>query len=139
MITARANIVNVHSRRFVSFSHCDMESKRRRIRHMNPRKVTLLILVTTSASLTLAEDFKTVTGKEYKNATVSHIEADGIVLKTKSGISKVYFVELPKEVQQRFGYDTDKIAAEQAAQDAARAAQEKRLEEQIAAQRAQRA
>jgi len=87
-----------------------MESKRRRIRHMNPRKVTLLILVTTSASLTLAEDFKTVTGKEYKNATVSHIEADGIVLKTKSGISKVYFVELTKEVQQRFGYDVTKLA-----------------------------
>jgi hypothetical protein len=27
------------------------------------------------------------------------------VLKSKSGISKVYFVELPKEVQERFGYD----------------------------------
>jgi hypothetical protein len=79
-------------------------------------------------SLVLAEDFKTINGKEYKNATVSHIEADGIVLKTKSGISKVYFVELPKEVQKRFGYDTDKIEAE-------KAAEEKRVEEQKAAQR----
>jgi hypothetical protein len=49
------------------------------------------------------------------------------VLKTKSGISKVYFVELPKEVQKPFGYDTDKIEAEQAA---ARAAQEKRIREE---------
>jgi ribosomal protein L7/L12 len=50
---------------------------------------------------------------------VSHIEADGIVLKTKSGISKVYFVELPKEVQQRFGYDTTKPAELQKQQQAA--------------------
>ena len=53
------------------------------------------------------------------------------MLKTKSGISKVYFVELPKDVQKRFGYDTDKIAAEQAAE---RAAEDKRVEEQKAAQ-----
>jgi hypothetical protein len=70
---------------------------------MNPRKTTITILVTLSMPLALAEDFKTINGKEYKNATVSHIEADGIVLKTKSGISKVYFVELPKEVQERYG------------------------------------
>jgi hypothetical protein len=35
---------------------------------------------------------------------ISHVEADGIVLRTKSGISKVYFVELPKDVQERFHY-----------------------------------
>jgi hypothetical protein len=57
-----------------------------------------------SASLALAEDFKTVNGKEYKNVTVSRVEADGIVIKGKSGISKVYFTELPKDVQERFHY-----------------------------------
>src|SRR5215470_17257357 len=71
---------------------------------MDPRKATLLILVTTSASLALADDFKTIKGKEYKNATVSRVEADGIVIKTKTGISKIYFVELPKDVQERFHY-----------------------------------
>ena len=55
-----------------------------------------------SASLALAEDFKTTTGKVYKNATVSRIEGDGIVLKTKTGLFKVYFTELPQEVQERF-------------------------------------
>jgi len=40
---------------------------------------------------------------------VSRVESDGIVLKTKSGILKVYFVELPKEVQERFGYDAAKV------------------------------
>src|SRR5213592_1733363 len=29
---------------------------------------------------------------------------DGIVLRTKTGISKIHFVELPKEVQERFHY-----------------------------------
>ncbi|MGA7275073.1 MAG: hypothetical protein WBX14_09545 [Candidatus Udaeobacter sp.] len=55
-----------------------------------------------SASLALAEDFKTVRGKLYKDATIIRVEADGIVLKTKTGISKVYFIELPKDVQERF-------------------------------------
>jgi hypothetical protein len=70
----------------------------------DPRKATITILATLSASLALADDFKTIKGKEYKDATVSRVEPDGIVLKSKSGISKVYFVELPKDVQERFHY-----------------------------------
>ena len=54
------------------------------------------------ASIALGEDFKTIEGREYKDVTVSRVEPDGIVLTTKTGISKVYFVELPKEVQERF-------------------------------------
>jgi hypothetical protein len=61
----------------------------------------MVIVVTLFASLALAEDFKTVSGKIYKDATISHLEADGIVLRTKRGISKVYFAELPKDVQER--------------------------------------
>jgi hypothetical protein len=100
-------------------------------------KVHFAILATLSTWIELAEDFKTVTGKEYKDATVSRVEADGIVLKTKAGISKVYFAELPKDVQERFHYDSEKIAAaqrqrEQAAlraeQEARRQADERRRE-----------
>jgi hypothetical protein len=54
------------------------------------------------ASLALSEDFKTTSGKVYKDATVSRVEADGIVLKTEKGIFKVYYAELPQEVQERF-------------------------------------
>ena len=61
-----------------------------------------LILAVLFASLALSEDFKTTNGKVYKNATVSRIEGDGIVLKTEKGIFKVYFTELPQEVQERF-------------------------------------
>ena len=71
---------------------------------LNPRKTTITILAMLSASLALAEDFKTASGKIYKDATISHVEADGIVLRTKTGISKVYFAELPKDVQERFHY-----------------------------------
>ena len=71
---------------------------------MNPQKTIIVILVTLFVSLALAEDFKTVSGKIYKDATISHVEADGIVIKTKTGISKIYFVELPKDVQERFHY-----------------------------------
>jgi len=70
---------------------------------MNPWK-TASMSVVVSASLGLADDFKTIDGKIYKDATISHVEADGIVIKTKTGISKIYFNELPKDVQERFHY-----------------------------------
>jgi hypothetical protein len=76
-------------------------------------KTALSIFAALSASLALAEDFKTINGKEYKDATVAHVEPDGIVLKTKTGISKVYFTELPKEVQERFLPSPPKISAAQ--------------------------
>lgn len=65
------------------------------------------------ASIALAEDFKTIEGREYKDVTVSRVEPDGIVLTTKTGISKVYFVELPKDVQERFLPSTPKTSAAQ--------------------------
>jgi len=42
---------------------------------------------------------------------VSRVESDGIMLTSSSGISKVYFTELPKDVQERFHYDSAKGAA----------------------------
>src|SRR5438093_1856463 len=80
----------------------------------------LAFLIACFASIAVAEDFKAIDGKEYKNVTVSRVEPDGIVLRTKSGISKLYFVELPKEVQERFHYNAA-IAAAYSAQTASRA------------------
>lgn len=62
-------------------------------------------LILCFAAVAVADDFKLVNGKEYKDVTVTRVEPDGIVLRTKSGISKVYFVELPKDVQERFHYN----------------------------------
>jgi hypothetical protein len=80
-----------------------------------------LILAAISASLALADDFRTINGKEYKDVKVSRVEPDGIVLITKTGISKVYFIELPKDVQERFHYDSAKAAQFNAAEQAAAA------------------
>ena len=88
----------------VSFFCCRVERKRGRLRRVKHWKTALTILAAFFASLALADDFKTVDGKEYKNVTVSRVEADGIVIKTKTGLSKIYFVELPKDVQERFHY-----------------------------------
>src|SRR6266481_7043438 len=76
---------------------------------MSTKVVTFLILCFTSAAF--AEDFKTVNGKEYKDATVTRVDPDGVIVKTKSGITKIYFIELPKEVQERFHYDSEKAAS----------------------------
>jgi len=51
---------------------------------------------------------------QYKNVTVKRVEPDGIVLTSSSGVSKVYFTELPKEIQQRFNYDAEKASAQEA-------------------------
>ncbi len=114
-----------------------MESKKGRIRRVKYCQAALAIAAALSASLALAEDFKTINGKEYKNATVSRVEPDGIVLRTKSGILKVYFTELPKEVQQRFGYDSE-AEAKRAAAEANKAAEGKRIDEQKATERAEK-
>jgi thiol-disulfide isomerase/thioredoxin len=98
--------------------------------------ITFLILC--FASVALADDFKAIDGKEYKNVTVSRIELDGIVLKSKSGISKVYFTELPKEVQQRFHYNAVNAAtysAEQAASQQAFLNQQAELRRKVAEER----
>jgi hypothetical protein len=87
---------------------------------MNLQKTTIAILATLLAtSFALADEFKTVDGKEYKDATVTRIEPDGIVVKTKSGITKLYFTELPKDVQQRFNYNPQGATAYSTEQNAA--------------------
>jgi hypothetical protein len=100
-------------------------------------QTALAILALLSASFARAEDFKTINGKEYKNATVSRVEPDGIVLKTKSGITKVYFTELPKEVQERFHYDSTKSAKSNVAEQAAAAQSKAEQQQQHAAWRYQ--
>jgi len=80
---------------------------------------TLLVfvaLILTSSAL-LADDFKTLDGREYKNVSVSRTEPDGITITSTSGIIKLYFSELPPEVRAKYNYDPQK-AQEFAAADA---------------------
>ncbi|SRR6266567_1883653 len=74
-----------------------------------PRAMRVLSLLALTAfamfSQTIADDFRTTTGREYKNATVRRIEPDGIVIAFPAGIVKISFVELPKELQEKYNYD----------------------------------
>ena len=97
---------------------------------------SLTFLSLSFISLTFADDFKTLAGREYKNVTVSRVEPDGIVLTGKAGISKVYFTELPKEVQERFGYDSQK-AGVYSAQQSAGFEQVRKQQEEASRQKAQ--
>src|SRR5207249_5743973 len=97
--------------------------------HSESKMKILTFLILCFASVAFADDFKAIDGKEYKNVTVSRVEPDGIMLKSSSGISKVYFTELPKDVQERFHYDSVKSAAYSAGQNAGLEALQKQQEE----------
>ena len=90
--------------------------------HNEIKMKILAFVILCFPSVAPADDFKLISGKEYKDATVSRVEPDGVVLRTKSGISKVYFVELPKEVQERFHYNPANAAAHSVQQTASQAA-----------------
>ena len=94
---------------------------------MSTKVLTFSIL--SLISTVFADDFKTLNGKEYKDASVSRVEPDGIVLKAKSGVIKVYFTELPKDVQERFHYDSEKAASYSSEQAANYTAYQKQQEE----------
>src|SRR5215211_589033 len=87
------------------------------------------ILLLSFAGAALSENFKTVNGKEYKDATITRAEPDGIIVKTKLGITKIFFTELPKDVQERFHYESEKAAAYSAEQAANYTAYQKQQDE----------
>ena len=94
-----------------------------RVIFRSERKMKILtFLILGFASAAFAETFEAIDGKEYKNVRVSRVEPDGIVLISKSGIAKVYFTELTKEVQDRFHYDAANAAAYSAQQTASQVA-----------------
>jgi hypothetical protein len=94
---------------------------------MSTRILTFLILCLAAAAL--SEDFKTVNGKEYKDATITRVEPDGIVVKTNTGVTKIYFTELPKDVQEHFHYDSGKATSYSAEQAASYTAYQKQQDE----------
>jgi hypothetical protein len=88
-----------------------------------------IFLLLSLAAAAFSEDFTTVNGKQYKDATVTRIEPDGVVVKTNSGVTKIYFTQLPKDVQERFHYDAGKAASYSAEQAASYTAYQKQQEQ----------
>ena len=74
------------------------------------KKLTLSILIGFAISPLWAEDITTTTGKQYTNVTIERAEPDGIVVTTESGIEKISFGILSKELQTKYGYDSQKAA-----------------------------
>jgi hypothetical protein len=68
---------------------------------------TLTLLTICVASLALADDFKTVTGREYKNASISRVEPDGIMVKYSGGLVKIPFTELSEELKEKYHYNPE--------------------------------
>ncbi len=54
-----------------------------------------------SATLVLRE----VSGREYRNARITGKEPDGLMVRHEGGVSKVLFVSLPKEIQDKYEFD----------------------------------
>src|SRR5438445_13866159 len=78
---------------------------------MIPTFLNVFILVVCFASVALADDLKTINGKECKNAKVSRVEPDGIVITFSGGIVKLPFIELPGDVRKKYGYDSQAAVA----------------------------
>jgi hypothetical protein len=72
--------------------------------------VVVLAMVLAALQFAVADDFKTVGGKEYKHAKVSRVEPDGIVITFSGGIVKIPFTELSAEIQKKYGYDPQAAA-----------------------------
>jgi hypothetical protein len=90
-------------------SHLQPPSVVRRITVILARGcVVLAISIEATAS---AEDVRTTNGHEYKDAQISRVEPDGIVITHSAGIVKIPFTELPRDSQKKYGYDPEKAQA----------------------------
>jgi hypothetical protein len=83
-----------------------------------PLATLLIIALSTSAALN-AEDIKTTTGQEYKDATISRAEPDGLVIIYSAGIVKIPFTELSADLREKYHYDPQAAAAYQKQSDEA--------------------
>lgn len=86
--------------------------------------VSLPLCVATIRTLQ-ALDITTTAGRTFKNVAISRTEPDGIVIIAPTGVIKLYFHELPANIQKKYGYDRAKAEAYQVAEARRRAQQER--------------
>jgi hypothetical protein len=58
------------------------------MRRVKDWQTAMAVSASLYASLALADEFRTISGKEYKDATVSRVEPDGIVIRTKGAFQR---------------------------------------------------
>jgi hypothetical protein len=83
-------------------------------------RVAGYIAVFLTVSTVLADDFTLNDGTQYKEVKVSRAEPDGLVVTTTYGVIKLFFTDLPREVQEKYHYDPKKAEAFRFRLDAAR-------------------
>jgi len=73
-------------------------------------KYSALILSLSCAlcGFAVADDMTLPNGKTYTNYKVSRVEPDGITLTHSSGITKLFFWELPPDIQKQYNYNPEK-------------------------------
>ena len=76
-----------------------------------------------------AEDITVLAGKTYSNAESVLIEPDGLTLRHDAGFSKVYFWELPEEIQKKHGYKPENAEAFRKQQELSQREYEKRYQD----------
>ena len=54
--------------------------------------------------------FITLDGHKYPTTNITHVDPDGLTVMTDSGIQKLTFASLPKDIQQKYNYDPKKAA-----------------------------
>lgn len=65
------------------------------------KKLLLLLLISSA----IAEDIKTNDGKEYKDVTILGADPDALRIMYPSGVTRITFENLPKEIQKKYNYD----------------------------------
>jgi hypothetical protein len=50
-------------------------------------------------------------GREFRQARIKSVDPDGLLVSHEGGVTKIPFVDLPKDVQERHGYDPAKAVA----------------------------
>ncbi len=103
------------------------------------KRLGVLLLLGFITTGLLADDFTLVNGKQYKGVTVESIEPDGITVMADSGVEKLYFAWLPKEVQQKYNYNPQAAAAYSAQSVQAQQALSQQAQQEAAAQAQQAA
>jgi hypothetical protein len=75
---------------------------------------TILALLLAACGIAQAQinfTFTNLEGRVYSNTTVTSTNAESIVVSWDTGLSRIYFTNLPESVQKRFHYDSANAAA----------------------------
>ena len=72
------------------------------------KHIIFLLFLCLGCAAVPAEELPLPNGKTYSNYKISRVEPDGITISHSAGITKLFFHELPPEMQKQFNYDPAK-------------------------------